>query len=247
MVADDIQSLFNGVLGLVCRVPIDALWPQRYTGGDRSSSTTNGGECRRPATYGEAYQSLLQDQDLLALGLHRAPISGENSCSNLGKSSTGWTGLDHQTSRSDDRPKLNSIRWTGSGGGGGVREEKNRTIWDEERGLRNRCCCCPSGSQFLAIACPSSSFPLRDGDCVFVLHVGRRGRGRGSRLRRVLRPCEVTSQGVAAKMAPPVIATASATGVADAQKEAATVVRGGLLGDDYVTTRQRAGTTVPPR
>lgn len=105
----------NDVLNLAFRVPVEILWPSSTP--DSSSSSSN--QRSRPETYGEAYELLLRERDLLALGIHRPPmrIGGRNS------------------------------RRAGA-------EAFSR---------------CPGGSRYLSITCPSSSFPLRDGDCLFVL------------------------------------------------------------------------------
>lgn len=62
----------DDVLNLISRVPIEALWPQHHP----SKASAPSAERRhrgRPKTYGEAYRSLLEDRDLLALGIHRPP------------------------------------------------------------------------------------------------------------------------------------------------------------------------------
>ena len=80
MLASDIQSLMNDVLNLASRVAVEALWPKNTRGG--------GSKRPRPATYGEAYQSLLRERDLLALGIHRPPARR-----NRGSSSAGAAGV----------------------------------------------------------------------------------------------------------------------------------------------------------
>lgn len=109
----------NDVLNLAFRVPVEILWPGGFsnTHGDRSTSGSK--KQSRPETYGEAYESLLRERDLLALGIHRPPVR-------IGGSNSNRAG-EAAFSR------------------------------------------CPGGSRYLAITCPSSSFPLRDGDCLFVL------------------------------------------------------------------------------
>lgn len=64
MLASDVQSLMADVLSLVSRVAIEDLFGARSTPA-RSRA--------RPQTYGSAYRSLLEERDLLALGIHRPP------------------------------------------------------------------------------------------------------------------------------------------------------------------------------
>lgn len=126
MLASDVQSLMSDVLNLVSRVPIEALWPQHHT--SKVSVPAAGQRYRaRPRTYGEAYRSLLEDHDLLALGIHRPP--------------------------------------TGSQGDGPLSAATASSDVDDAPGYRR----CPGGSRYVAINCPSASFPVRDGDCFFVL------------------------------------------------------------------------------
>ena len=112
MLASDIQSLMNDVLNLASRVAVEALWPKNTRG--------RGSKRPRPATYGEAYQSLLRERDLLALGIHRPPARRH--------------------------------RGSSSAGAAGVAAAR-----------------CPGGSRYLSITCPIPSFPLQDGDFLFVL------------------------------------------------------------------------------
>ncbi|CAM9977379.1 unnamed protein product [Ectocarpus sp. 12 AP-2014] len=85
MLAPDIQSLMSDVMHLVSRVPIEVLWPEHSPNargtvvGDNNDSRGDGDIRRsriRPVTYGEAFRLLLEDRDLLALGLHRPPTHG---------------------------------------------------------------------------------------------------------------------------------------------------------------------------
>lgn len=69
MLASDIQSLMNDVFHLISRVSIEALWPVHQPSDAPVGSTTR----PRPKTYGEAYRTLLEDRDLLAMGIHRPP------------------------------------------------------------------------------------------------------------------------------------------------------------------------------
>ena len=132
MLASDVQSLMSDVLNLVSRVPIEALWPQHQP--SKALATAAGRTRRaRPKTYGEAYRSLLEDRDLLALGIHRPPTGGRGN----GPLSAATGGSDDDD---DD---------------------------DDDDAARNRRC--PGGSRYVAITCPSASFPVQDGDCFFVL------------------------------------------------------------------------------
>ncbi|CAN0083784.1 unnamed protein product, partial [Ectocarpus sp. 13 AM-2016] len=84
MLAPDIQSLMSDVMHLVSRVPIEVLWPEHSPNargtvvGDNNDSRGDGDTRSRirPVTYGEAFRLLLEDRDLLALGLHRPPTHG---------------------------------------------------------------------------------------------------------------------------------------------------------------------------
>ena len=76
MLASDVQSLMSDVLNLVSRVPIEALWPPHRPSKD-SATESERKHRARPTTYGEAYRLLLEDRDLLALGLHRPPIGSQ--------------------------------------------------------------------------------------------------------------------------------------------------------------------------
>ncbi|CAM9399544.1 unnamed protein product [Ectocarpus sp. 6 AP-2014] len=85
MLAPDIQSLMSDVMHLVSRVPIEVLWPEhspnaRGTAVGENNDNRGDGDIRRsrirPVTYGEAFRLLLEDRDLLALGLHRPPTHG---------------------------------------------------------------------------------------------------------------------------------------------------------------------------
>lgn len=186
MLADDIQSLFNGILRLVSRVPVEELWPRGKiahgtssssgsSGSDDRSGRGGGSELRRPTTYGEAYESLLQDRDLLPLGLHRPLPSFRRSSCGSNRSDT-WVGMAQpqgtvqvwpaeecdgghcgggDQSRGDNRAKM-------------AYEPEHREAGDAESGPAS-CFPCPSALQNLAISCPSPHFPLRDGDGIFVL------------------------------------------------------------------------------
>ncbi|CAM9278886.1 unnamed protein product [Ectocarpus fasciculatus] len=84
MLAPDIQSLMSDVMHLVSRVPIEVLWPDHSPNARATmvGDIDNGGgdDSRksrlRPVTYGEAFRLLLEDRDLLALGVHRPPTHG---------------------------------------------------------------------------------------------------------------------------------------------------------------------------
>ncbi|CAM9615974.1 unnamed protein product, partial [Hapterophycus canaliculatus] len=80
MLASDVQSLMNDVFQLISRVSIEALWPRhqpsdiRGAAAGKSGGSGSGSAHRaRPKTYGEAYRTLLEDRDLLAMGIHRPP------------------------------------------------------------------------------------------------------------------------------------------------------------------------------
>eukprot|EP00903_Cladosiphon_okamuranus_P015886 g14672.t1 len=127
MLASDVQSLMSDVLNLVSRVPIEAFWPQQIR--SKAPATSAGRRHRvRPRTYGEAYRSLLEDHDLLALGIHRPPI--------------------------------------GSRGDGPLSAAAAAASGDDDAACYRRC---PGGSRYVAINCPSASFPVQDGDYFFVL------------------------------------------------------------------------------
>lgn len=143
--AEDVQFVLNNVLQLACRVPIEILWRRR-----------------RPRNYGEAYRSLLKNRHLLAVGLHRPPISNlDDPNSNLETRNPL-----HETRRGTCAGAVpNWEQYAGHGSsagrnGGGARSAA-ATAEGQGRSL--------GGSRFLAIACPRASFPLRAGDCLFVL------------------------------------------------------------------------------
>lgn len=127
MLASDVQSLMSDVLSLVSRVPIEALWPQHHLSKAPAMAAGRRHQAR-PRTYGEAYRSLLEDRDLLALGIHRPP--------------------------------------TGSRGNGPQSAAAAASSDDNDAAFYRRC---PGGSRYVAINCPSASFPVQDGDCFFVL------------------------------------------------------------------------------
>lgn len=82
MLASDVQSLMGDVLRLVSRVAIEDLWPQHHPFGARSTPARSRA---RPQTYGAAYRSLLEERDLLALGIHRPPARrGDGSAATSG-------------------------------------------------------------------------------------------------------------------------------------------------------------------
>lgn len=143
MLAPGIQSVMSDVLDLACRVPIETLWPGDPNGGGRGARVRS-----RPKTYGEAYKTLLQDRDLLALGVHRPP-TGRRRPSGNGRGGGGpavrlWPSV---VQGSDD-----------------VDASKRRGAAAADKRRR-----CPGGSRYVAINCPSAGFVLRDGDCLFVL------------------------------------------------------------------------------
>lgn len=146
MLAPDIQSLMSDVLNLASRIPIEILWPE--------DSIDNGsGEHHRPRpeTYGEAYRSLLQDRNMLALGLHRPPPRTREAS---GDSTSGPSG--HPSCRAKTEGAATAAATDKRG------EDPTSAGADEPRR-------CFGASRYVSIACPSSGFPLLDGDCVFVL------------------------------------------------------------------------------
>lgn len=143
MLAPDIQSVMSDVLDLACRVPIETLWTEDPKDEGRGAAGRS-----RPKTYGEAYKTLLQDFDLLALGVHRPPTGRRRPTNNgpHGRRSARklWPSVD----RGSDDIDADMKRGTAA-------VEKHRR--------------CPGGSRYVAINCPSAEFVLRDGDSLFVL------------------------------------------------------------------------------
>ena len=155
MLASDIQCVMNDVLDLACRVPIEALWPEDTNGGLGDVAGQS-----RPKTYGEAYKTLLQDRDLLALGVHRPPIGCRIPTGNESRHCCSIAKLWPSAGQGCADAVAGKRR--GAGGAGGTAGDGDAAgVGDRRR--------CPGGSRYVAINCPSANFVLRDGDCLFVL------------------------------------------------------------------------------
>lgn len=155
MLASDIQSVMSDVLDLACRVPIETLWPADAKCGERGVAGRS-----RPDTYGEAYKTLLQDRDLLALGIHRPPTCRRRPSDNEPRDGRSAVNLWPPVGRGS--ADAVAAMKSSAGGAGGTADCGDAAGVNE----RHRC---PGGSRYVAINCPSADFVLRDGDCLFVL------------------------------------------------------------------------------
>ncbi|CAM9220352.1 unnamed protein product [Discosporangium mesarthrocarpum] len=161
MLVDGLQDVFNDLLDRVSRVPLWRLFD------------------RCPATYGAAFELLLCQYDLLALGLFRdAPVS----CAVGTHSDTGSTRAraGHPRGISTRNESIRGMSQVDEGRKGLSSDADHETPGTQGQahghgqsthakgviGSSWRASC--GGSQGMAMACPSADFSLHEGDIIYV-------------------------------------------------------------------------------